>query len=111
MAIIGVLAAILVPNMIGYLKDSKFSKANANAKQVYQSASNWAVKCEINNSPASDINMNSSLEFLKRSCGNKDEYTTSDLTYDGGDMYDLGRAMLVYMSGNDSNSIRAWSVI
>ncbi|MGN0691078.1 MAG: type II secretion system protein, partial [Oscillospiraceae bacterium] len=47
MAIIGVLAAILVPSMIGYLNDSKYSKANANAKQVYQSAANWCTKCEV----------------------------------------------------------------
>ena len=33
-AIIGVLAAILVPSMIGYVGDSKYSTANSNAKLV-----------------------------------------------------------------------------
>lgn len=35
-AIIGVLAAILVPMMMGYTKKSKLKTANSNAKQVYE---------------------------------------------------------------------------
>ena len=34
-AIIGVLAAILVPSMLGYVKKSKVSSANSNAKNLY----------------------------------------------------------------------------
>jgi type IV pilus assembly protein PilA len=34
-AIIGVLAAILVPNMMGYVKKSRLSSANSNAKSVH----------------------------------------------------------------------------
>lgn len=34
-AIIGVLAAILVPAMMGYIRDSRFRTANSNAKTVY----------------------------------------------------------------------------
>lgn len=34
-AIIGVLAAILVPSMLGYVKKAKFSNANAIAKTLY----------------------------------------------------------------------------
>ena len=34
-AIIGILAAILVPAMIGYISDSKLSSANSSAKTVY----------------------------------------------------------------------------
>lgn len=37
-AIIGILAAILVPAMIGYISDSKLSSANSSAKTVYTSA-------------------------------------------------------------------------
>lgn len=33
-AIIAILAAILVPNMLGYIKNSRFSQADANAKNV-----------------------------------------------------------------------------
>ena len=34
-AIIGVLAAILVPSMLGYVKKSKIAAANSNAKTLY----------------------------------------------------------------------------
>lgn len=37
-AIIGVLAAILVPSMIGYVGQSKLSTANSNAKLAYTRA-------------------------------------------------------------------------
>ena len=46
-AIIGVLAAILVPSMIGYVGDSKLSTANANAKLVYSNSATYASKCEV----------------------------------------------------------------
>jgi type IV pilus assembly protein PilA len=38
-AIIGVLAAILVPSMLGYVRNARISSANANAKQVHQAVS------------------------------------------------------------------------
>lgn len=47
-AIIGVLAAILVPSMIGYVGDSKYSTANSNAKLAYTNAATWCTKCEVN---------------------------------------------------------------
>ncbi len=37
-AIIGVLAAILVPSMLGYVKKSKVSAMNSNAKSLYDAA-------------------------------------------------------------------------
>lgn len=46
-AIIGVLAAILVPSMIGYVGDSKLSTANSNAKLVYTNAATYSTKCEV----------------------------------------------------------------
>ena len=44
-AIIGILAAILVPALMGYIKDSKLTSANTSAKTVYTAASNYAQKC------------------------------------------------------------------
>lgn len=44
--IVGVLAAILVPSMIGFIGDSKLSTANTNAKLVYSTAMTYATKCE-----------------------------------------------------------------
>ncbi|MGN1137306.1 MAG: type II secretion system protein [Oscillospiraceae bacterium] len=37
-AIIGILAAILVPSMLGYVKKSRISQYNANAKSVFSGA-------------------------------------------------------------------------
>ena len=47
-AIIGVLAAILVPSMIGYVGDSKLSTANSNAKLAFTNAATYCTKCEAN---------------------------------------------------------------
>lgn len=44
MAIIGILAAIMIPNIIGFMKDAKISKANANAKIVHSSATAFVQK-------------------------------------------------------------------
>ena len=43
-AIIGILAAILVPAMIGYITDSKLSSANSSAKQVFNAINNYCQK-------------------------------------------------------------------
>ena len=42
-AIIGVLAAILVPAMSGYLRSSRYRTANANAKEIYIVASGYCA--------------------------------------------------------------------
>ena len=46
-AIIGVLVAILVPSMLGYVGDSKISTANTNAKLVYTNTANYSTKCSV----------------------------------------------------------------
>ena len=98
MAIIGVLAAILVPSMIGYLNDSKYSKANANAKQVYQSAANWCTKCETQSHPVTTATVTAA------------DLTTSanaaDVAFDAS-TGDLTKALQVYMGGQ-ANSGCAW---
>ena len=43
-AIIGVLAAILVPSMLGYVKRSKVSAQNSNAKNLYDAAATAVVE-------------------------------------------------------------------
>ena len=43
-AIIGVLAAILVPSMLGYVKKSKVSSMNANAKSLFDAAATAIVE-------------------------------------------------------------------
>ena len=50
-AIIGVLAAVLVPAMLGYMRDSKISQANQNAHAVYTAAQAAVTKyCTANGS-------------------------------------------------------------
>ena len=49
MAIIGVLAAILVPTMLGFMRDAKVSQANANAKTAFNAASAVLTKHCIDN--------------------------------------------------------------
>ena len=44
MAIIGVLAAVLVPAMLGFMRDSRISQANQNAHTVYTSANSVLTK-------------------------------------------------------------------
>ena len=45
-AIIGVLAAILVPSMLGYVKKSKVSSMNANAKSLFDAAATAIVEID-----------------------------------------------------------------
>lgn len=47
MAIIGVLAAILVPVMVSYMNDAKLSTANANAKLMYNASVEYATMCDV----------------------------------------------------------------
>ena len=98
MAIIGVLAAILVPSMIGYLNDSKFSKANANAKQVYQSAANWATKCETNSQPAT-----ASITYDGDLVNNETTVANSAIVFKGTDQADLKNALICYMGGQKNS--------
>ncbi len=45
-AIIGVLAAILVPSMLGYVRKSKVSAANSNAKSLYDAVATSIVEMD-----------------------------------------------------------------
>lgn len=63
-AIIGILAAILVPTMMNYVKKSRLKSANSNAKLIFTTANNQAadmvaegedpVAFTFNGTPASD---------------------------------------------------------
>jgi prepilin-type N-terminal cleavage/methylation domain-containing protein len=47
MAIIGILMAILIPNLISYINDSRQSVANVNANTIYKCASSWLTKAQV----------------------------------------------------------------
>lgn len=53
-AIIGILAAILVPTMMNYVKKAKLKSANSNAKLVYTTANNCAADMIVEGETVSD---------------------------------------------------------
>ena len=53
-AIIGVLAAILVPSMLGYVKKSKVSSMNANAKSLFDAANTSCIELDSEGTPQTD---------------------------------------------------------
>ena len=53
-AIIGVLAAILVPSMLGYVKKSKVSGMNSNAKNLFDAANTACVELDSEGTPQTD---------------------------------------------------------
>jgi type IV pilus assembly protein PilA len=46
-AIIGVLMAILIPNLITYINDARTTTANSGANQVYMNGSAYATKAQV----------------------------------------------------------------
>ena len=83
-AIIGVLAAILVPSMIGYVGDSKLSTANANAKLVYSNSATYASKCEVAGYPMTSMSVGAASLKIATATGSaatpSATPTSSDLT-------------------------------
>ena len=53
-AIIGVLAAILVPTMLGYVKKSKVSAMNANAKSLYDAVATALIEIDSEGNSVAD---------------------------------------------------------
>lgn len=50
-AIIGILAAILVPTMMNYVKKSKLKSANSNAKLIFTTVNNQAADLVVEGTP------------------------------------------------------------
>lgn len=61
-AIIGVLAAILVPSMLGYVRNARISSANANAKQVHTALASALTQLGIDNFDFSTGNTTETVE-------------------------------------------------
>ena len=96
-AIIGVLAAILVPSMIGYVGDSKYSTANSNAKLVYTNTATWCTKCEVSGKSVKDAKFDiASLETV---------VAVDKIKYDGTSTDDLGNALCNLMGGKTGSGI------
>jgi len=106
-AIIGILAAILVPNMMSYIRKAKYAQANANAKTIYTTLSSEALSQDLNGnnlntfqigSMGNPQELNAWLESLNLSDGQKEQLSVSN-----GDSY-------IYLSYKDGYpALVAWS--
>ncbi|MCM1329100.1 MAG: prepilin-type N-terminal cleavage/methylation domain-containing protein [Ruminococcus sp.] len=69
-AIIAILAAILVPNMLGYIRNSRFTQADSNAKNVH-TAANAAIAQAYANSQIGTSSTSTSTDPTsgKTACG------------------------------------------
>lgn len=63
-AIIGILAAILVPTMMSYIKKARLKAANANAKLVFTTAKTKATECLAEGANIHDITVQGDPDSL-----------------------------------------------
>jgi prepilin-type N-terminal cleavage/methylation domain-containing protein len=68
-AILAILAAILVPLMVGYISDAKEAVANANARSLYSAAAAAATMSIANGETVANIAQDSSGAFHDRVVG------------------------------------------
>ena len=78
-AIIGVLAAILVPSMMGYVGKSKLATANSNAKLLFTNTATYASDCEVKGYAISDANSNISVDLTTSGGSVLNNGQTSDM--------------------------------
>ena len=64
-AIIGVLAAILVPSMLGYVRKSKVSSANTSAKNCYDAVNTTLVELDSAGKTTTDVDAAGAASDLK----------------------------------------------
>ena len=63
-AIIGILAAILVPSMLGYVRNARISQANANAKQFHTAVSSALTQLGISNTSLTSAPSGDGLGYI-----------------------------------------------
>ncbi len=75
-AIIGVLAAILVPTMLGYVKKSKVSAANSNAKSLYDAVATSLIEFDTESITMGDgaVKGNVQTTVVTYTAGNEQDY-------------------------------------
>lgn len=112
-AIIGILAAILVPTMMNYVKKSKLKTANSNAKLVFTTVNNEAADMLVegtavdsNASITTGTKINSSLGSALGTAGKKLGTAVYKALKDNGD----GAGYCLYMVDNDGSvKLAQWS--
>lgn len=77
-AIIGILAAILVPTMMNYVKKSKLKTANSNAKLVFTTVNNEAADLLVNGETVGSGDGQTTAVYIKTDLGSLTGTTTAD---------------------------------
>lgn len=98
-AIIGILAAILVPTMMNYVKKSKLKTANSNAKLVFTTVNNEAADLLVNGETVGSGDGQTDAVNIKLTLGALTGTTTADK---------LGKA--VYEALKDNGDGAGWCV-
>lgn len=84
-AIIGILAAILVPSMLGYVRNARISQANANAKQVHTALSSALTQLGISNATFSGTGTSKEMAIVvKPAVEESNEYKIPIVKTSGG---------------------------
>ena len=77
-AIIGILAAILVPTMMSYIKKARLKAANANAKLIFTTAKTKATECLAEGDSIHDITVQGDPDTLTKAAGDDYEKIVCD---------------------------------
>lgn len=86
-AIIGILAAILVPSMLGYVRNSRITQANANAKQVYTAVSACITQAAIDGKTLSaEVDPDANISWKKSETVKAP--TDGNIAFHGQNLYD-----------------------
>lgn len=114
-AIIGVLASILVPSMMGFVRKSKYATANANAKEIFNSlkvsATNAYVATGRTNCPEAAKGQTISKQYLRDTYNKLDDAQKAEMSVDlngyFGVVYDSEGypTMVAWAKSNNDNEI------
>ena len=115
-AIIGILAAILVPAMIGYIADAKLSSANSSAKSVYNAVMTISQKMVNAGKQFAPSAAGTSYVIKLENCGSgaipaASEYNESATTGAPGSAEDLMQRSIAGSLNKDANGSYASIVI
>ncbi len=109
-AIIGVLAAILVPSMLGYVAKSRLKSANSNAKTAYNAVAEFIADEETKGSVEASILANAAGSFDAATSGSTGtvQYVVYNALSDNGD--EAGYVYVIYPATLNNGKTDTWVV-
>lgn len=115
-AIIGILAAILVPALISYIRDARLSSANSSAKTVYNAVMSISEKCYGKGTIISPCSDGTTYLLDLENCGDVEppvasEYNPDAATNQPGSAEDLLRRAIESSLNEDANDSVASIII